>query len=770
LPIAIQAIWFKSSLFTKDAAVAWLSEHEFKADVYRTREEDGAVTHHIFPQFPPDDPSIVEDTWRTISDDFPEGITATTCECKSMSMKHVIGKQSDSNPLDFVMSDESVDRVGDIIEAKGWDLASFKKNPVALFGHDHHKPIGTWENVRIEGKKLIGRLKLAAEGTSAEIDTIRKLVEQRILRAVSVGFQPLDAKPIKETGGYRFIKQVLHECSLVAVPANSNALAIAKSLGCSRDDLENLFSDLKPEGQNAAPRDGKETGTTKGTASSGRMSRKQPSTSNQRKKPMNIADKITAKRERLVAIKDELTQLKGLAESDDGYEYTDEELDKIDTLSEEAEAVVKSIEALEKVEQGIATKSAPVRGTAPQSARGIAPGAHQPEEKGGSLFAKIATAKIIAHKTGSRYHDVLEQNYGHDDRVKAVADFLSVNKTAVPAATTTMTGWAAELVRTDIKGFLAELQPLSVYASLRARGLPLEFGGATSITIPRRAGNAQDDVSGSWVGEGGVIPVKRMGMTSQTLNRYKVAVISAFTNEILEQSVPAIEGIVRQAMLTDTARMLDTCLLDNVTAVTGVRPAGLRAGLTPTTSAGTTAAQIITDLKVLFAAMSARNGANPVLIMNSNRLLGLSTVTTAAGGFMFRDEAASGRLLGVPVIASTNVPAGTVLIVDAASFAAANDVPEFMVSDQTVLTMANADLNAPTQDQSTAGVIGTVADQVPPGAGIDVARDGTAFAGSAGYEAVSMYQTYSTALRMVLPTSWGMIRSGAVAELGSVAW
>ena len=70
------------------------------------------------------------------------------------------------------------------------------------------------------------------------------------------------------------------------------------------------------------------------------------------------------------------------------------------------------------------------------------------------------------------------------------------------------------------------------------------------------------------------------------------------------------------------------------------------------------AADIITDLKVLFAAMqAARVGANPVIIMNSIRLLGLSTVTTAAGGFMFRDEIAAGRLLGVPVIAAEHAPA-----------------------------------------------------------------------------------------------------------------
>jgi len=172
---------------------------------------------------------------------------------------------------------------------------------------------------------------------------------------------------------------------------------------------------------------------------------------------------------------------------------------------------------------------------------------------------------------------------------------------------------------------------------------------------------------------------------------------------------------------------------------------------------------------VLFQALqAARVGANPVLIMNSMRLLGLSTITTAAGGFMFRDEIAAGRLMGVPIIASENVPAGTVIIVDAGSFAAANDAPEFAISDQATLTMANADTTAPTQAEGAAGVIGT-ADQVPPKGGIHV-NEATTQAFAAGYDAVSMFQTYSTAIRMVLPTSWGLIRTGTVAGLSGVAW
>jgi HK97 family phage prohead protease len=140
------------------------------------------------------------------------------------------GHQSADDPLAFTLSTESVDRMGDTIKADGWSLEAFKSNPVCLLNHDHSQIIGVWQNVRVEGKKLMGNLKLAKQGTSELIDTVRSLVDQRILKACSVGFQPIEAKPRKSGEGYDFIKSALHEVSLCAVPANPQALALAKAL------------------------------------------------------------------------------------------------------------------------------------------------------------------------------------------------------------------------------------------------------------------------------------------------------------------------------------------------------------------------------------------------------------------------------------------------------------------------------------------------------------------------------------------------------------
>lgn len=146
------------------------------------------------------------------------------------------GHNSSEKPMEFVLSDESVDRMGDVIRADGWDLTGFKKNPIALFGHAHDQIIGVWKDVRVEGKKLIGRLQLAEKGTSDLVDTVRSLLDQGILKSVSVGFQPVEATP-RKSGGYDFTRAALHEVSVVSVPANPNALALAKALNPKVADI-----------------------------------------------------------------------------------------------------------------------------------------------------------------------------------------------------------------------------------------------------------------------------------------------------------------------------------------------------------------------------------------------------------------------------------------------------------------------------------------------------------------------------------------------------
>ncbi|HKV17362.1 MAG TPA: HK97 family phage prohead protease [Reyranella sp.] len=153
--------------------------------------------------------------------------------------------------ITFVASDETVDRYGDIIRADGWDLTAYKKNPVMLFGHNSREPpIGTTD-VEIVGKKLMAEATFLPEGVSAFADEIWRIVDAGALRAMSVGFLPTETPlPIwkdddEETGiitGFEFVGQELLENSVVPVPANPSALALARSVA-SPPTIRRLFID-----------------------------------------------------------------------------------------------------------------------------------------------------------------------------------------------------------------------------------------------------------------------------------------------------------------------------------------------------------------------------------------------------------------------------------------------------------------------------------------------------------------------------------------------
>src|SRR5215469_13158004 len=164
---------------------------------------------------------------------------------QSKGVAHFKTHAEEVQGMEFVLSDETPDRIGDIIVATGWEFEQFNKNPIALFNHNANFPIGRWQNLRIDGTSLKGHLIMAPKGTSDRIDELRKLIDAGILKAVSVGFRDIESEPLDKKdpwGGRKFTKQELVETSLVSVPANPNALAVAKSLNISATTIDLVFA------------------------------------------------------------------------------------------------------------------------------------------------------------------------------------------------------------------------------------------------------------------------------------------------------------------------------------------------------------------------------------------------------------------------------------------------------------------------------------------------------------------------------------------------
>ena len=116
----------------------------------------------------------------------------------------------DSQVMEFVASEESEDRFGDVIEVKGWQLANFRKNPVFLFGHNNHvPPVG--RVVKVGSNDTRSQLLASVDWDMNDplAVLLRDKYANKYMRAVSVGFRPLEFKEKEDGKGIRFLKQEL---------------------------------------------------------------------------------------------------------------------------------------------------------------------------------------------------------------------------------------------------------------------------------------------------------------------------------------------------------------------------------------------------------------------------------------------------------------------------------------------------------------------------------------------------------------------------------
>ena len=124
---------------------------------------------------------------------------------------------------EFVASTERVDSHDSIVR-QSWRLERYASNPIVLRDHNTGRVIGKGD-FRIEGKESVIGITFA-KGT-VDADETWALVEQDMLRAVSVGFIPGKVS-IEEIDGRDILvyeDNELYENSVVAIPSNPEALA-----------------------------------------------------------------------------------------------------------------------------------------------------------------------------------------------------------------------------------------------------------------------------------------------------------------------------------------------------------------------------------------------------------------------------------------------------------------------------------------------------------------------------------------------------------------
>lgn len=139
------------------------------------------------------------------------------------------------NMKTFVLSDESLNSQGFRVMTGGIDLSQFEKNPVMLYDHDSGRlPLGWWENMRVEGGRLLADAVFDQEDEFAK--KVEKKVEQGIIKCCSIGFKAVGFSddPALLLPGQRFetvTQSLLLECSICAIGANRNAMSLYDEAG-----------------------------------------------------------------------------------------------------------------------------------------------------------------------------------------------------------------------------------------------------------------------------------------------------------------------------------------------------------------------------------------------------------------------------------------------------------------------------------------------------------------------------------------------------------
>lgn len=132
----------------------------------------------------------------------------------------------------FIMSAGSPDRVRDTIEPSAYK-SNLGRKLIALWQHDADRPIGYWENLRVEADKLIGDIKFASTNLAQMVKT---LINDGVPMGASIGFT--GKGEANKQGGIHFKELNLLECSVVSIPAHPRAMQIAKSFGIDLQSSE----------------------------------------------------------------------------------------------------------------------------------------------------------------------------------------------------------------------------------------------------------------------------------------------------------------------------------------------------------------------------------------------------------------------------------------------------------------------------------------------------------------------------------------------------
>lgn len=152
--------------------------------------------------------------------------------------------------MDFIATDETVDRYNEVIQLAGWQLDNYRMNPVVVDSHDYSsiaRILGNSPEVEIKDGRMRNRVRFALDNPLGAM--AYKMAKAGFIKSQSVGFIPMEwtRGKGKDEPDRTFTKQELLEISLVAIPANPGATigAAIKSGALIKSDVSAVIEALK---------------------------------------------------------------------------------------------------------------------------------------------------------------------------------------------------------------------------------------------------------------------------------------------------------------------------------------------------------------------------------------------------------------------------------------------------------------------------------------------------------------------------------------------
>lgn len=612
------------------------------------------------------------------------------------------------------------DRVGDIVEPLGVQF----KNPMPLLHqHDHDKPVGTvtFDKPTKDGITFEAKLPIIEEAGPLRdrIETAWGELKAGLVRAVSIGFRSLEHAWM-DNGGIRFIASEVLELSLVSVPANADA----------------VISTIKSIDRPLLAASGKEPKAGDRPA--------RPGASGKSTKPVNLKPK---EHTAMKTIAEQIAALEASRQAkaarmadimqksiDEGRSTDQSEQEEFDTLQGEVEQIDGDLKRFRSLEKAQALSARPVVANqikttdAAAAARMGAPvviKSDKDEAFEGQNFTRMVIAKTLA-----RIDDVSAVGIAHKRWGQKSPQLVETIKAAVAGGGTDSGEWGAELVHIDryTGDFIEYLYSRTVFDKLPLREVP------ANVNIAGQDGAA----TGYWVGQSKSIPVSKADFMDVNLTPLKVAALAVVSKELLRDSSPSAEKLVRDALVEASAQRVDQTFLGTGAASAGVSPAGILNGLTAGTSAGDDIEGVIADVKALYGGFITANNADGLYFVTTQSLAkSLGLMQNALGNWAFPGLSANGgSLLGDPLVAGGNVGAGDLILLKPSDIYKIGDRGvEVSLSTEAAIQM-------------------------------DSAPDGASDTPVANTSVVSMFQTDSVAIKVVRPLNFAKRRASAVAYIG----